>query len=522
MKNTKKKVKNISKKIFISLLVIAMVVVQLPLTIFADETAVTEEVIDNIIKEGIVASNEAMAKGGSYAVLSDLDENNTVTVNMYNDNYQIVKGNRQGGVYEDIINVLIEKLSANKDKVSKIEAVTEDGSSVDNASITLDYSQVDANKVVTFILGLGLKGANGEGLNPTGGIGQLNGQSFKVKVTAKNNEEVAPIYTVKFNSVKVTDTVIDDIIRDGIKASNAAMNNDGNPYAQLSDLDENRNITVKMYDPSYAIKGTNGEDVYGDIIEVLVNKLYENREKVATIAAVNDSTDAGTIKLSDLTGVNDNSKIVQFILKLGLKGKDQSALNPTEGIGQLDGQSFSVIVTGNDNETTATYTVTFKTWKELELTPEAEGENDSNLKLEVTEDSKTLTGTDLVNKDKASGSTVTEIKEKFTNVAEGLTLEIVNNEGQKLDDSAAVGTGSKIKLLNGDQVVDEIVIVVSGDVDGDGSINVADAVNMLNSISKINKLSGVYEEASHVTGNSVLTVADVVGVLDITTNAKKN
>ncbi len=523
MKSVKKKLKNMSKKCFSLMLVALMVIVQFPVTAFA-ETATTEDEIDAIIREGIKASNEAMAKGGSYAVLSELGEDNTVTVYMYDGNYAI-KGSGTTGVYYDIIGVLVNKLYENRTKVEKIEAVNNpnNGGTIKLEELQGQTAQ-DSGKIVSFIKELGLKKSDGQPLSATEGIGQLNGQNFSVKVYGKGSSNPVT-YTVKFESVSITVEDIDAIIRDGIVASNSAMVKNGVAYAELSDLEvineTSRSVTVNMYNPDYAIKGSQGENVYDDIITVLVDKLYQNRAKVTKIKADASEEPQATITLNTLTGTKetDAGTISGFVVKLGLKGKDGN-LNPAEGIGQLDGQSFSVTVTANNN-VTATYKVNFKIFKELVLTDDASNENDSNLKLEVTEDSKVLTGKDLVDTTKAAGNTVDAVKAKFEDAASGYTIKIVDKKNNELQGTDPVGTGSKIELLDSDnKVVDTVTIIVMGDVDGDGGINVADATNMLNNISKISKLSGVYEQASHVTGDPTLSVADVVKVLNTITSAQ--
>ncbi len=58
---------------------------------------------------------------------------------------------------------------------------------------------------------------------------------------------------------------------------------------------------------------------------------------------------------------------------------------------------------------------------------------------------------------------------------ENQSLEFTDINGNVLTDNDLVGTGTIIKLVNGDKVVDEVIVVVTGDYNGDGKINNRDA-----------------------------------------------
>lgn len=68
-------------------------------------------------------------------------------------------------------------------------------------------------------------------------------------------------------------------------------------------------------------------------------------------------------------------------------------------------------------------------------------------------------------------NTVAEVTALFEN--ESLTFVDIN--GNELADDDLVGTGTVIKLINEDQVEDEVVVAVTGDYNGDGLINNRDA-----------------------------------------------
>ena len=57
-------------------------------------------------------------------------------------------------------------------------------------------------------------------------------------------------------------------------------------------------------------------------------------------------------------------------------------------------------------------------------------------------------------------------------------------------------------------------IVKKGDVNGDGTSSVIDAVLMLNAVKGTTKLEGVYKEAALIKNNSTFNVTDVVSLLN--------
>ena len=70
-------------------------------------------------------------------------------------------------------------------------------------------------------------------------------------------------------------------------------------------------------------------------------------------------------------------------------------------------------------------------------------------------------------------NTIETIRQQFMN---NTALKFYNLKGTELSDSSLLGTGSVIKLLNGDTVVDEVTCVMTGDYTGDGIINNKDTV----------------------------------------------
>lgn len=68
-------------------------------------------------------------------------------------------------------------------------------------------------------------------------------------------------------------------------------------------------------------------------------------------------------------------------------------------------------------------------------------------------------------------NTLSDVMKMFENDS----LVFVDINGYVLEESDLVGTGTRVRLMNGEKIVDEKVVVVTGDMNGDGKINNRDA-----------------------------------------------
>ena len=94
---------------------------------------------------------------------------------------------------------------------------------------------------------------------------------------------------------------------------------------------------------------------------------------------------------------------------------------------------------------------------------------------------------------------VSQIKEKIDT---DYKIEIYNYQGQKLSDEQNAGTGSTIRLLDENNVIKmEYIIIIYGDISGDGKINSADLLTLQKHILEIQKLKGVFLKAGNIRKN---------------------
>ena len=105
-------------------------------------------------------------------------------------------------------------------------------------------------------------------------------------------------------------------------------------------------------------------------------------------------------------------------------------------------------------------------------------------------------------------TTVNDIKKMFPDSY----IQIVSSNGELLQESEYVSTGCRINLIYDDNISDSALIVIKGDVDGTGIIDVLDMETIQKSILGIgDSLSGVYKEAALLNGDNT----DEVTVLDM-------
>lgn len=109
----------------------------------------------------------------------------------------------------------------------------------------------------------------------------------------------------------------------------------------------------------------------------------------------------------------------------------------------------------------------------------------------------------------APGTSVDSFKKNIK--VNDATVEVVNSDGTRR--TGSVGTGSILQIKKDNKVVDQYPVVIYGDNNGDGVINIVDLANIQKHILNVSKLQGVYLEAANTKkkGNE-LTILDLANV----------
>lgn len=107
------------------------------------------------------------------------------------------------------------------------------------------------------------------------------------------------------------------------------------------------------------------------------------------------------------------------------------------------------------------------------------------------------------------GQTVSQVKRQLRNN----DIKIVNADGESLGSSSIVATGDRIIVYNNGEVSSDSEVVVPGDVDGNGTIDVLDIESVQKVILGIDEpLKGVYRQAAQLNGTDSLSVLDMEAV----------
>lgn len=122
----------------------------------------------------------------------------------------------------------------------------------------------------------------------------------------------------------------------------------------------------------------------------------------------------------------------------------------------------------------------------LENIPKEELKFDENLRI----DGNIISNLDYKN------MTVSKIKSYITTI---YTVQIENHKGEVLKDNELAGTGSKIKIINEKgEVKAKYLILLYGDVTGDGKINSVDLLVLQRHILEIQKIDEIFKKAGNI------------------------
>ena len=97
-----------------------------------------------------------------------------------------------------------------------------------------------------------------------------------------------------------------------------------------------------------------------------------------------------------------------------------------------------------------------------------------------------------------SNITAENIKKYITTIYE---IQIENYKGEKIENNQLVGTGSKIKIIKDGEVIAEYIVVLYGDVNGDGKINSVDLLVLQRHILEIQTIDEIFQKAGNINKN---------------------
>ena len=166
--------------------------------------------------------------------------------------------------------------------------------------------------------------------------------------------------------------------------------------------------------------------------------------------------------------------------------------------------TVTVVVTAEDGTTQKTYKININREGIGEVITSVEFGHDISDGYIKTVSNRTETD---------DATTVLDIKNQLDNDNE--KLEVWNaTDDTKLEDTDTVGTGMIVKLIIDDNVADSQIIVIKGDTNGDGEINVIDASSIVNHFLDRIPLLGAYLVAADVNLDTDANVIDASQVVN--------
>jgi len=100
---------------------------------------------------------------------------------------------------------------------------------------------------------------------------------------------------------------------------------------------------------------------------------------------------------------------------------------------------------------------------------------------------------------------VSQIKEK---IKTNLEVKYLDAKGTELKDESILGTGSKIQIRQKGAIIQEYIILIYGDVNGDGKITSKDYMVIKNHIMKVSSIQGVASIAANLNKDDSITSKD--------------
>jgi hypothetical protein len=110
----------------------------------------------------------------------------------------------------------------------------------------------------------------------------------------------------------------------------------------------------------------------------------------------------------------------------------------------------------------------------------------------------------------------TTVKAFLEMLDDSTAVKVTDKDGKAVSNDALLGTGMKVSVMNGTETVKSYVVIVTGDTNGDGAIDIADMIAVKACVLKKSKILGEYLKAADVTGDGLIDIADFIKVKAVT------
>lgn len=211
-------------------------------------------------------------------------------------------------------------------------------------------------------------------------------------------------------------------------------------------------------------------------------------------AAVSWTAPSHVIKYNYSAVLNNNGNTSTLVSKTGVTSKSFTVPAVTEGTSI----TVSVSAVGPYNTYTTTKTINIYNPIPTDITA-----SDTNIVKDVSDNGYF--------KGFATSTTAADALSKFAQ--DKAYLQIRDKTGAVVSDSAVVGTGCTVNIVDGTTVVKSYTLVVTGDCNGDGSISTSDYISQISHINGTATMKGAYYIAGDMNGDNSLSASDYTAIV---------
>ena len=87
---------------------------------------------------------------------------------------------------------------------------------------------------------------------------------------------------------------------------------------------------------------------------------------------------------------------------------------------------------------------------------------------------------------------------------------------EEVSQDALIGTGMSARIMDGDKAEKIYTVIVTGDTNGDGKINITDMIAVKACVLKKSNLTGAYAKAADVNGDGKVNITDFIKTKAVT------
>jgi len=354
------------------------------------------------------------------------------------------------------------------------------------------------------------------------GFGDIDVNAFPYihQVTVTSAGGVDRTYTITINKNKSTNTNLK-----GITTSEGILSPAFDPAVTDYTIKVGSNVGSinidAILDEGQTVAGTGTHNLnYGENNIPIVVTAEDGGTKTYNVTVIRDediSADLSNISVTNGTlSPVFKSEVLDYIAYIGT---DATSITITPTVSDILAQ-MSISVNGAEYQSVNNTTIT-----------DLESENIIKIRVKGTNETKIYTVTlmkqstekitsheyghdisDGMIKTVAIDTSAETMKDQLDNDNE--KLKIYQSDGVTEYTGKNIGTGMIVKLFQNDLVIDQKVIVVKGDTDGNGLINAIDALKVVNHIIENELLSGCYLVAAETTNDTEINAIDALKIVN--------